>query len=310
MKLLITGGLGNLGLWLVEHFLAKGWRVDALGRTERVLIDHPNYQFITADVANRTVLEPAVDEYYDYCIHAASSNEYFLEGYSEKALSINALGTDNLCHALSKYGVGKLIYFSTFHVYGAFSGCVHENSLISPKNDYGLTHYFAERYIEKHHHLSGLNYCIFRLSNSYGCPKDLNTDKWYLLLNDLCRSAVKSGEIILHGNGSSERDFIWIGDVVNVTDIALTHGPLLGCFNLSSGLTYQVKDLAQRVSDVYRRLYGQKLKVNLDLTKVPKSKGLSVDNNKLLSRIDYVFEDQIDQEAENIMKLVEKWGNG
>ena len=311
MKLFITGGQGSLGLWFVEHFLANGWSVTVLGRTERVYINHPNYRFITADVANRQLLELVVDEYYDYCIHAASLNEHFLEGYAEKALAINALGTDNLCHALNKHGVGKLIYISTFHVYGASSGCVHENTPVIPKNDYGLTHYFAEKYIEKHHHLNGLNYCIFRLSNSYGCPKDLNTDKWYLLLNDLCRSAVRSGKIVLQGDGSSKRDFIWMGDVVKVVEIALANDQLQsGCFNLSSGKTYQVKDLALKVLDVYRRLYNQELKTNLDLTKVPDSEGLSVDNTRLLSCIDYVFEERIDEEAESIMRLIEQAENG
>jgi len=238
-------------------------------------------------------------------------NEHFLEGYAKEALAINALGTDNLRHVMNKHGVGKLIYISTFHVYGASSGCVHENSPVSPKNDYGLTHYFAEKYIEKHHHLNGLNYCIFRLSNSYGCPKDLNTDKWYLLLNDLCRTAVRTGEIVIQGDGSSKRDFIWMGDVVKVVEISLADDQLQsGCFNLSSGKTYQIIDLALKVLSVYRRLYDQELKVNIDLTQVPESEGLSVSNSKLLSCIDYVFEERIDEEAENIMRLIKKAENG
>ncbi|WP_445947440.1 NAD-dependent epimerase/dehydratase family protein, partial [Shewanella sp.] len=52
MKVLITGGLGNLGLWITHHFLEQGHDVTVLGRSERVIINHINYCFLRADITD------------------------------------------------------------------------------------------------------------------------------------------------------------------------------------------------------------------------------------------------------------------
>lgn len=307
MKVLLTGGLGNLGLWFVEDLLSQGYEVVVLGRRERVCIEHDRYSFLQADVTDLGSLKENISTYYDYCIHTASLNEHFLDNYSKNALLVNALGTDNLCHALATNGVGKFIYLSTFHVYGATSGRITENSKISPINDYGLTHFFAEKYIEKHHRHSKLNYCIFRLTNSYGCPKDQGTDKWYLLLNDLSRAAVLQGKIELNGDGSALRDFIWMGDVMGVVSAALSSDILMNdCYNLSFGKTLQIVDVAKRVCSAYQNLYSQELAVNIDLTNVPAAEYMVVDNSKLLSVIEYDFSDRLEAEAAAIMTMLKE----
>lgn len=310
MKLLVTGGLGNLGLWFVEHFLAKGWEVTALGRSEKISIDKKDYDFIEVDIADRIALVASINCYYDFCIHTASARDCGADNYAEVALSVNVLGTDNLCHALTRSGVGRLIYISTFHVYGAESGVVSESSQILPKSDYGLTHYFAEQVIEKNSRTTGLEYCIFRLTNSYGCPKSYQSGNWKLLLNDLCRAASVSGEIKLKGVGSVSRDFIWMGDVVEVVEKTFMHEQFINsCFNLSSGMTLQIREIACRVARVYKEIFGEAVKSNLAFpVEVASAKNMSVKNTKLLSSIEHCFEDRIDQEAEKIIRLVSRTG--
>ena len=44
MKILITGGLGNLGSWLTNHFLNQGCSVTVISRSERNLIINKNYK--------------------------------------------------------------------------------------------------------------------------------------------------------------------------------------------------------------------------------------------------------------------------
>lgn len=305
MKLLITGGLGNLGLWLTHYFLEQGHNVTVLGRSERVIVSHQNYEFLRADITNINSLKDSVNCYFDVCIHAASFNEHFKENYAEDALKINALGTDYLCQALTVHGVGKLIYLSTFHVYGVSEGFVTEDSPVSPVNDYGLTHFFAEKYIEKHAKLSNLNYIIFRLTNSYGCPKDINSDKWYLVLNDLCREAYENKEIRLKSNGNALRDFIWMGDVIKVVDELLLHERQLNdVFNLSSGFTFTIMDIAKYVQAAYLALFDKTLliKINENDDSVPKS--LSVSNDKLTRILPYRFENQFICEAVHILKFL------
>jgi len=304
VRILITGGLGNLGLWLTHYFLGKGNEVTVLGRTEKYQIKHKGYRFVTADVTKTDSLLEAIDCYFDVCVHAASFNEHFSENYAEKALLINSLGTDNLCRALLKLGVGKLIYLSTFHVYGAHSGNIDEMSDISPLNDYGLTHYFAEKYIEKYGASSSLNYVIFRLTNSYGCPKDIATDKWYLIFNDFCKQAFDNSEIVIRGNPLARRDFIWMGDVVKIIAEVIKSTSIVNtCLNLSSSQSVSLMDLAEIVSSVYIDFIGH----DLDVVYAGDScdvEELKVSNRKLIEVLPFSFSDQFHEESRKIFELL------
>ncbi|WGW00521.1 NAD(P)-dependent oxidoreductase [Vibrio sp. YMD68] len=304
MNILVTGGLGNLGSWLVRDLLDKH-TVTVLARNERHVIDHPNYRFVQADITKLEQLNLTIDCYYDVCIHTASYNEHFQANYAKDALLINSLGTELLCQALAKHGVGQLVYFSTFHVYGKSSGIVEESTPVIPVNDYGLTHYFAEKYIEKHHRQSGLNYVILRLSNSYGCPTFIDSDKWYLALNDLCHQAFQQRQIQLKSNGLATRDFIWMGDVVDVVS-RLIHlsQPINDTFNLSAGISYSLNQMVDRVQLAYQQEFGGEVTVMVNEQDTTKPAELLVSNKKLSAVITHHYRDYIAQEAQKIFQLL------
>lgn len=308
MKILITGGLGNLGSWLTNHFLNQGCSVTVISRSERNLIINKNYKFIEADITNIDDLKKGINSYYDVCIHAASYNEHSEDGYAKKALLINSLGTELLCQALSINGVGKLIYLSTIHVYGSSLETIDENSYTRPSNDYGLTHFFAEKYIEKNARNKSLNYVILRLSNSYGCPTFLNSNKWYLLFNDLCFQAVKNQHIILKGNGKSFRDFIWMGDVINVVEKIIDNKAIINdCFNLTSGNILSTIEVAEIVKKAFNESFKKDVKIlinnNGDKTV---EKKMTYSNKKILSVLDYVFVNKMKDESIKIFNMIKK----
>lgn len=306
MKILITGGLGNLGLWLTRSFLDAGHNVTVIGRSERVVITHPNYRFLSADITQLNTLFRVIDCYYDSCIHTASFNEHFKDNYAEEALKVNALGTENLCQSLLIHGVGKLVYLSTFHVYGVSQGVVTENSIVSPVNDYGLTHYFAEKYIEKHAKLHRLNYVVFRLTNSYGCPKDLNTDKWYLLVNDICKQAHERKQIKLNSNGKARRDFIWMGDVVAIVQEAITNIEMVNTnYNLSSSNALSVRSVVNIALDAYQKKYSDVINASYNCSDDSSEAFLDVKNDKLMAIYPYNFKNKIFEECLSIFTLLE-----
>lgn len=305
MNVLITGGLGNLGLWLTNHFLNQGFNVTALGRRERVKINHKNFEFLCVDITSSESLYESISCYYDACIHTASFNENLNDRYSEDALKINALGTEYLCKALNRHGVGRLIYLSTFHVYGLKEGSVSEKSEVSPDNDYALTHYFAEKYIEKNAKISGLEYTVFRLSNSYGCPKDIKSDKWYLVLNDLCLQAHKYKGITLKSNGSALRDFVWMQDVAEVLSESLKYEALKNdTFNLSSRRTLSILEVAEYVKLAYFELYQESLAISLNPSDKTTPLGLDVSNAKLNEILNFSFRDRFKEEALKILAML------
>ncbi|WP_406611058.1 NAD-dependent epimerase/dehydratase family protein [Agarivorans sp. JK6] len=305
MRVLITGGQGNLGLWLTRYFLEKGHDVVVVSRKQKIQVDHENFTFTSADITNLDSLKSAISIYFDVCIHAASYNEHFHEAYAEKALLVNSLGTEYLCQALNVNGVGKLIYLSTFHVYGVNDGVILENTPVNPINDYGLTHYFAEKYIQKHGTTSKLDYSILRLTNGYGCPVDRHTDKWYLLLNDLCRQAITSNKLVLSSSGRARRDFIWMQDVCNAIElISADCARKDKVFNLSSGMSFSVMSVAEYVQKAFLDLHDVFIPIQVNENDLAVYKDLVVSNERLKNTINLEFSDRIYYEAINILKML------
>jgi UDP-glucose 4-epimerase len=307
LKVLITGGLGNLGLWVTEFLLQQNLQIDVLGRSEKIAIIHPNYTFIEADITDFSRLREKIPCFYDCCIHLASYNEYFHANYEETALKVNVQGTENICRALGVKGVGKIVYLSTFHVYGCSSGEINEKTGINPNNNYALTHFFAEKLVELYSRKYKSDYCIFRLTNSYGCPKTPTTDKWYLILNDLCRQAYNTAVIKLDSNGNALRDYIWMGDVAAIIHKSLSSSDLNNdFFNLSANNILSVKNVVKIVQSAFEDKFDVKPRTLFNETDQRELSFLKVSNDKLLSRISWEFENRIYQEAHNIFLLLEK----
>lgn len=304
-KVLITGGLGNLGSWLTKEFCDSGYEVFVLSRSAKNKIPNINYKVIIGDITDFDDLQKKLDIDFDYCIHTASYNEFFLDNYPQKALEINTLGTRNILEILSSKNLKRFIYFSTFHVYGANSGVVNEKSELIPKNDYASTHLFAEYFIKQFAATKELNYIIFRLSNSYGVPTFINSDKWYLILNDLVKSSIEQGEIIIKSNGNPKRDFIWMGDVAKITKQMLTLGAS-DIYNLSSQNSYKIIDIANMVKAQYELRYKKPIEININLNDKTVYNDLIVDNRKLKNQLDYEMHDMFVLEINNIFDLLQK----
>ena len=292
-RILITGGLGNLGLWISEYFEKQGFEVFILSSRES-----KNPKIITADISDLNSINLPLN--LDYVIHLASFNEFFVDGYFEKALKINTLGTRNLLEKLKTQNIKKFVYFSTFHIYGKSFGNISEHLEPNPKNDYALTHLFAEYYVKN----SNIPYTIFRLTNSYGSPKNINSSKWYLVLNDLTKMAFETQKIILKSNGKAVRDFIFMGDVAKIVEKSLAFKEN-SIFNLGSGKSTSILEIAKMVQTEYFKIYNQTLDIEINSEDRNEIKNLQVDISKLQTKINYSFESHFQTEIRNIFNLLE-----
>lgn len=305
MKILITGGNGNLGLWIRECFLQHGASVTCFSRRDRFNIDDPAYTFVEGDITQPESFSRLASSEFDICVHLASYNEHFAPDYRESALRINTLGTANVCDFLNSKGVKRIIYMSTVHVYDlSREGVIDEHEAPCPVNDYGLTHLFAEQYVLSLTQNTELESVIFRLSNSYGAPKYAESDKWYLILNDFAKQAWEDKKIVLKSNGNLYRDFVWMKDVAEIVWKSCEGDINPGVYNLSSGSLISLRNIAHIVADLYLDLFQENVPVviNQDDDNVYPQRRVSSD--KLLSEIDFEFSDQLKQEVEGIWALL------
>jgi len=304
-KLLITGGLGNLGSWLSIHFSSK-FDVYILSKSLSIQLDCP-HTIIQADISNYEDLKSKLTINFDYCIHTASYNEFFKDNYAKDALMINTLGTRNLLEILKETNLKNFIYLSTYHVYGTQEGVIKESTALCPKNDYASTHLFAEYYIKQFFHGNKFPFVIFRLTNSYGAPKYGNNTKWYLILNDFVKQSIESNQIIINSNIYTERDFIWMGDVCSVIEKSLDFkADCNNIFNLSSGETFKIIDIAYKVQHIYKKRFHRNLPIISKSTNNNIHNHLIVDNTKLTKKINYSFNNSFNKEIESLFNLMEQ----
>ena len=304
-KVLVTGGHGNLGVYIVTALVNLGYDVFVLSRKKEKLIGQLQYTLIDADIVNAAQLKEKLAFDIDYCVHLASYNEQFLDNYAEKSFEVNTLGTRNLLEALNTKTLKNFIYFSTVHVYGLSGGIIDENTKPNPQNDYASTHLFAEHIVQQFGFTHDLKYTILRLTNSYGVPFFKNTNKWYLILNSLVKDALHEKTINLKSNGEIRKDFVSMVDVVRVVNSLLSKHASNEIFNLSSGQVYSLLELAKLVQERYIKKYNQHIEININCDDKNNYKRLDVDNRKLLTFIDFNFTDIIRNEVDKIFTLLE-----
>ena len=308
-KILITGGMGNLGSWLTDFFVQQNWDVTVLSRKERKLEEVTGFKSILCDISDEADCKAKLSDLeIDYVVHCASVNDGFVPGYAKQAIDINAWGTRNILEAIKEKPIKHFVYFSTFQVYGKYSGTITEETPLETRNDYGLSHLFAEGYVKMYHFNNKLPYSIVRLTNSYGCPKDYDSSKWYLVLNDLAKTAFEKKQIVLKSNGLAPRDFIWMGDVCDIVQkLCLLPSAPNNTFNISGERTSKMIEIAEDVQKAYLTKYGETIPLITNTEdKTIHATDLFVSASKLKKCISYSNESQFKNEAIKIFEFLEK----
>lgn len=150
MKIIITGGKGQLGTELAKCF-ERGYT--ELG-TPNILKTDNRVRPIDCDELDITDMK-AVESFfeaekYDAVINcAAYTNVDGCETNRDDAFKVNALGARNLAIACEKTGA-KLIHVSTDYVFpGDGTKPCTESDIPSPKSAYGSTKYLGEQYVRE-----------------------------------------------------------------------------------------------------------------------------------------------------------------
>ncbi len=150
MKILITGGKGQLGTELVKCF-ERGYT--ELG-TPEILKSGNEICAVDIDELDISDMKAVVSlfekEKYDAVINcAAYTNVDGCEANRDDAFKANSIGPRNLAAACEKIGA-KLIHISTDYVFpGNGSSPYAECEIPSPKSEYGRTKYLGEQYVRE-----------------------------------------------------------------------------------------------------------------------------------------------------------------
>ncbi|MFV0590529.1 MAG: NAD-dependent epimerase/dehydratase family protein [Draconibacterium sp.] len=265
-KILITGANGYLGSHITELLCKSGHDVRALCFEyfdELKKWTEQGVKIIRGDITQQSCFETLESYAFDTIIHLVSLNHFDSEKDPGRVLKVNVLPTWNLLKKFADKGLKKFIYFSTQQVYGRIP-CVEISEAYPPKpvNSYGLTHLQSEQIVNLYNTISGVDGINIRLSNSFGAPVFKQNNCWWLVVNDLCRTAYRERKIKLLSDGSPQRDFIHVSDVAAAVKVLVENTSLnTKLFNISSGNTYTILELAKTVRKIYHQRYHSEIPI-------------------------------------------------
>lgn len=264
-KVLITGGNGYLGSRLCLHLANEGYAVTAFCHSkplESEVWGEKINSVVVGDIRDEKIINELVEMNFQIVIHLVSLDHHHSNGVPSTVSSVNITPVWSLLDVFSKKGLEKFIYFSTIQVYGSIYGeKVVEQRHINTQNPYGLTHHIGEIICDYYNRTTSVGCSVVRLSNSYGAPLFEENNCWWLVVNDLCRMAYINQEIVLQSDGSPLRDFIHGWDVCGGVQSIIETKAQHSCYNLSSGTTLSIMDIALKVQDVYIQRYGKEPRI-------------------------------------------------
>jgi nucleoside-diphosphate-sugar epimerase len=220
-SVLVTGGLGFIGLNISRRLLELGANVTVLDNFMPTEISKQLSEFLTrikvaiADIRDEEKVERVVrDQEVIFNLAgksgAADSNKTPLND-----LDINCRGQLNVLEACRVFNPGAAIVFpSSRLVYGKpLYLPVDEKHPLAPESIYAAHKLAVESYHLIYGRLYGLKATVLRISNPYG-PFQAGEGRAYGIANSFIQAAVSGRPITLFGDGSQRRDYLYIDDLV------------------------------------------------------------------------------------------------
>jgi UDP-glucose 4-epimerase len=253
MNFLITGAAGFLGSSLANHLAREGHQVrglDDLSTGDPQALS-PDVHFTRGDVSDRPKLWTLLQEV-DVVYHLAarvSVPESIL--YPRDYNLVNVGGTVALMEAMRDVGVRRVVLASSGAVYGDLGEQpLEESDTPNPRSPYAVSKLAAEYYVRTIGGLWGIETVGLRIFNAYGPGQHLPASHPPVVPYFL-RQALRSGTLVVHGDGSQTRDYVYVDDVVSAMVAASTAPNIDGLvINVGSGTETSVRELVKKVLDV------------------------------------------------------------
>lgn len=257
MRVLVTGGAGFIGSNLVSGLLDAGHTPGVIddmstGKSANLF---EGVWFRRLDILDAAFGDAVAEFEPDVVVHLAaqaSVSASFTDPARNHAVNVD--GTRCVARAARAAGVRRLLSASSAAVYGEPAEIpLTEVSPKAPTNPYGDSKLTGELVLIEELAGCETDFASFRFSNVYGPRQDAAGEGGVVsVFSD--RMAAGAG-IVIDGDGTQTRDFIFVGDIVLAIAEALGSPERLAvegvdgpAYNLSTGTEVSVLDLADRLA--------------------------------------------------------------
>ncbi|MEI3400899.1 MAG: GDP-mannose 4,6-dehydratase [Clostridia bacterium] len=259
---LITGGAGFIGSSISDKLIKQGNKVVTIDNfcdfyNEKIkqnnikpLIKNNNFKIYKKDIRDRQALNKIFDENnIDIVIHLAAMAGVrpSIENpilYQE----VNCLGTQNILEEMKVHDVKKLVMASSSSVYGNCKEVPFREDMIV---DFAISPYAATKKANEvmthvYHKLFEFNVMMLRFFTVYG-PKQRPD----LAINKFTRLMMEDKEIPMFGDGTTSRDYTYIGDIVDgilkSCDYCINHKDVYEILNIGNSSPISLKQMIETI---------------------------------------------------------------
>jgi len=238
LRVLVTGGAGFVGSHVVEALLARGDEVtvaDDLSTGDRRNVAAAADLRVVDISDGDAIVRELGDLDLDAIVHAAAEASV-VRSVADPARSerVNVGGTANVLELAKRAGASRFVFFSTGGaIYGETAVCAKETDPLRPVSPYGKHKLEGEKLVQ----LSGLSHAILRPANIYG-PRQRGDLEGGVVAIFMQRWRARQ-ELVVFGDGSAERDYVYVEDVARAVVAALERAGN-GNWNIGTGVLTSV----------------------------------------------------------------------
>ncbi len=263
-RILLTGGTGFFGCWLLEGFLhanralGLGAEITVLTRdpvrfSEKAphLAHDPAVQLLQGDI--RSFAFPAGE--FGYLIHAAADTSAQAAEQSIELLGSMIDGTRRVMDFASSHGTRKLLMVSSGAVYGPQPPALAHMpetwlggpDWLNPQAAYGEGKRAAEMIAALYARQHGIDCRIARCFAFVGPHLPLDA---HFAIGNFIRDAIEGKPILIQGDGTPLRSYLYTADLtIWIWTMLLRAAKGGGCWNVGSSEAVSIADLARVVLD-------------------------------------------------------------
>jgi len=263
---LVTGGAGNIGSFIVDRCLELGHKVVVVdnfynGRFQNISshLQQKRIELETIDIGSYEMVRYVFEKHQpQFVSHQASLMIMDSNKFPHKAIETNITGTFNIIQACHEYGVKKLVYGSSASVYGNPRFVpVTEDHPFDNQTLYGATKIAKEALMSSWAYSHNVPYIGFRYFNIYSERQGLGAfytqvfQKWIHAIHE-------DREITMYGDGEQTMDLVHSVDAANANVLALFNDDVKNeFFNVGTGKETSLKQLLT----IIEKLMSKKAKI-------------------------------------------------
>lgn len=242
MRVLVTGGAGFIGSHIVEALLARGNDVHVLDDLSKGQLTNlpERVPLHVLDIAASPLDSVFRDAAFDAVVHCAAQTNV-MRSLAEPELDrrINVVGLERVLHEAAAAGTRRFVFISSGGAaYGETPMPATEDTLPHPDNPYGRHKVEGESIVAD----APMSTISLRLSNVYGVRQRSDAEGGVI---SIFADRLTAGlPLQVYGDGSQERDFIHVSDVVDAILLALRVPAMTGVWNVGTGRGTTVSEVA------------------------------------------------------------------